>query len=147
MMTSQALIILIIHVFVLVLWMADSRAMDYVIQKFRYRRSMPQPVEENEENPFIIDRTKEAEEKEAVDAKFREMITTAYKNVPGRWDVWGPEESSKKTENFYKTDRPLEPLFDSLMEELEKTEPEIYKFILKKHFFRQQRRRHQKDEE
>lgn len=137
-MTSESLIILVIHIFVLVLWMADSRAMDYVIQKFRFRRSMPQPAEIDENNPFIVDKTKEAED---VNAKFHEMITTAYKNAPGRWDVWGPpEESYKKAGNFYKTDRSLEPLIDMLMEELEKTEPEIYKIVLRKHFFRHKKR-------
>lgn len=137
-MTSESLIILVIHIFVLVLWMADSRAMDYVIQKLRYRRSMPQPAEIDEENPFIIDRTKE---KENVDIKFEEMIKTAYGNSPNRWDAWGRADGYEKTTNFYKTDRSLEPLLDSLLEELEKTEPEIYKIVLKKHFFRSKRKK------
>lgn len=137
-MTSESLIILVIHIFVLVLWMADSRAMDYVIQKLRYRRSMPQPAEIDEENPFIIDRTKE---KENVDIKFEEMIKTAYGNSPNRWDAWGRADGYEKTGNFYKTDRSLEPLLDSLLEELEKTEPEIYKIVLKKHFFRSKRKK------
>lgn len=137
-MTSESLIILVIHIFVLVLWMADSRAMDYVIQKLRYRRSMPQPAEIDEENPFIIDRTKE---KENVDIKFEEMIKTAYGNSPNRWDAWGRVDRYEKTGNFYKTDRSLEPLLDSLLEELEKTEPEIYKIVLKKHFFRSKRKK------
>lgn len=140
-MTSN-IVILLIHVFVLVLWMADSRAMDYIIQRFRYRRSMPQPAAaKEEENPFIVDNTKEA-----VDSKFRDMITTAYKSTPDRWDVWGPDTKYEKVSNFYKTDRSLEPLLDSLMEELEKTEPEIYKIILRKHIFRSKRRK-QKDDE
>lgn len=142
-MTSQALI-LIIHLIAVVLWMADSRALEYVIQRFRFRRSMPQPATEEEENPFIIDNTKEA-----VDTKFREMIMTAYKNTPyggaSRWDVWGPEKDYQKTSYFYKTDRSLEPLIDMLMEELEKTEPEIYKIVLRKHLLRKKQRRKEED--
>jgi len=137
-MTSESLIILAIHIFVLVLWMADSRAMDYVIQKFRYRRSMPQPAEIDEENPFIIDQTKE---KEKVDTKFEEMIKTAYGNSPSRWDAWGGYDKNEKPTNLYRTNRSLEPLLDSLLEELEKAEPEIYKSVLMKHFFRNKRKR------
>ena len=143
----EALIIVSIHLLVLVLWAADSRALEYIIQKFKFRRSMPQPVDADEENPFIIDRTKE---KEKVDIKFEEMIKTAYGNSPDRWEAWGTHPSTgyrgEKKTNFYKNDRPLEPLLDSLLEELEKTEPEIYKIVLRKHFFRT-RRRKEKDEE
>jgi len=138
-MTSQALI-LIIHLVAVVLWMADSRALEYIIKRFKFRRSMPQPAAGKEENPFIIDNTKEA-----VDTKFREMITTAYRSTPDRWDAWGPEKNYKKTSYFYKTERTLEPLLELLLEELEKTEPEIYKIVLKKHFLRAKRRK-EKDE-
>jgi len=145
-MTSAA-IISIIHIFALLLWAADSRALEYIIQKFKFRRSMPQPVDVDEESPFIIDRTKE---KEKVDIKFEEMIKTAYGNFPNKWEAWGTHQSTgyrgEKKTNFYKTDRPLEPLLDSILEELEKTEPEIYKIILRKHFFRNKRRK-EKDEE
>jgi len=134
--------IFIIHLIVLILWAADSRALEYIIQKFNFRRSMPQPAEpEIEKNPFIVDNTKEG-----INAKFREMITAAYRNTPGRWDVWNDNPSTTgyvqkaKKINFYDSERTLEPLFDSLLEELQKTEPEIYKIILKKHFFKNKRR-------
>lgn len=87
----EALIIVSIHLLVLVLWAADSRALEYIIQKFKFRRSMPQPVDADEENPFIIDRTKE---KEKVDIKFEEMIKTAYGNSPNRWEAWGTHPST-----------------------------------------------------
>jgi len=137
----NALGIFIIHLIVLILWAADSRALEYIIRKFNFRRSMPQPAEP-EKNPFIVDNTNEG-----INTRFREMITMAYRNTPGRWDVWNDHPSTTghdvpkvKKINFYDSERTLEPLFDSLLEELQKTEPEIYKIILKKHFFKSKRR-------
>jgi len=136
----NTLSIFVIHLVVLILWVADSRALEYIIRKFNFRRSMPQPAEP-EKNPFIIDNTNEG-----IDARFREMITATYRNTPGRWDVWNDHPSTTgyvpkaKKINFYDSERTLEPLFDSLLEELQKTEPEIYKIILKKHFFKSRRR-------
>ena len=145
---TSVLIISIIHILALALWAADSRALEYIIKRFNYRRSMPQPQPDGgqpEKN--------EKSEAEDIDDKFKELIMSAYKNQAGRWDVWGPDvkqsgarTASEKMNNFYKTDRPLESLFDGLMEELEKTEPEIYKLVMRKHFFRHRRRR-EKDED
>jgi len=137
---SKTIIISVVHLVAMLLWAADSRVVDYFISKIKYRRGMPQPAAETEENPFIKDRTKEA-----VDNKFHEMIEMAYKNTPGRWDVWGPEKNYEKTSYLYKTEHTLEPLLDSLLEELEKTEPEIYKIVLRKHFFRAKRRREKEE--
>ena len=140
-MTMTNPILFIVYGVALVLWAFDSRFILRIINRFKFSRSMPQPAVKEEENPFITDRTKEA-----IDTKFREMITTAYRNTPGRWDVWGPEKKSyEKTSHFYKTEHTLEPLLDSLLEELEKTEPEIYKIVLRKHFFRAKRRREKEE--
>lgn len=138
---SKTIVISVVHLVAMLLWAADSRVVDYFISKIKYRRSMPQPAVKEEENPFITDRTKEA-----FDTKFHEMITTAYRDTPDRWDVWGPEKKNReKISYFYKTEHTLEPLLDSLLEELEKTEPEIYKIVLRKHFFRAKRRREKEE--
>lgn len=147
---TSAVIISIIHILALALWAADSRALEYIIKRFNYRRSMPQPQPQPDGSQ---PEKKENNSKASIDDKFKELIMATYKNQPGRWDAWGPDvkasgskEAREKMNNFYKIDRPLESLFDSLMEELEKTEPEIYKLVMKKHLFRNRRRR-EKDED
>ena len=143
---TSAVFILIIHILALALWAADSRALEYIIKRFNFRRSMPKPKELDDDNPFVVDSPTKV-----IDDKFKELIQSAYKGVPARWDAWGPDvrqygSKEQKGNNFYKTDRPLESLFDSLMEELEKTEPEIYKVVLRRHFLRTRRRKEKEED-
>lgn len=154
---SSILIVSIIHLVAIALWAADSRVLEYVVKKFKFRRSMPKPAAVYD-NQFIVDKTKE---KDNLDSTFRELIESAYGSGPGkpnagRWDIygkkkiywntsWAEDEKKSKNAKFYKREGTLEPLLDSILDELEKTEPEIYKIILRKHFLKNKRR--QKPEE